>query len=311
MKVLYKYMPFRVSFFDDPLLRLTPPSALNDPFDSKPTQLAINKKSDFFFNARRADDDEPDDDELRSFYENDLRHGLEKFGIISLTENHKNLLMWSHYAKDHSGVVIEVSNEHPIFNYHHLTYRQCGVSKQHPIKVEYTNIRPGQDIPETAIYEYFEYNFYTHFATVKGTPWEYEQEYRYLLTLDEADVGLVRLLKKIEDIQEPRLSVRHVHEDLYKVEYTSPEDRELLKWYLAIHQGRGNICDVILFKRLSRDAIKAIYFGCRVSDDSIKEARNRIIKSGFYSKEITFYKGKESDDLFEIDFEEVNFHEEY
>lgn len=310
MKVLYKYMPFRASFFDDPLLRLTPPSALNDPFDSKPTQLAINKKSHFFFNASREDDDEPND-ELRSYYENDLRYCLERFGIISLTENHKNLLMWSHYAKDHSGVVIEVSNEHPIFNYHHLTHRQCGVSKQHPIKVEYTNVRPGQDIPDTAIYEYFEYNFHTHFATVKGTPWEYEQEYRYLLTLNEVDVGLVRLLKKIEDIQETRLSVKHVHEDLYKVECTSPEDRDLLKWYLAIHQGRGNICDVIHFKRLNRDAIKAIYFGCRVSDKSIKEARIRMIKSGFYSKEIKFYKGRASDDLFEINFEEINSSEEY
>ena len=37
MKILYKYMPFRLSFFDDPLLRLTPPSDLNDPFDSKET----------------------------------------------------------------------------------------------------------------------------------------------------------------------------------------------------------------------------------------------------------------------------------
>lgn len=299
-------MPFRTSFFDDPLLRLTPPSSLNDPFDSKPTEIAINKKIDFFFYANGEDDYEYDSPDIRSTYEDDLRNGLERFGIISLTENHKNLLMWSHYAKDHSGVVIEISNEYPIFDFHYLNHRQCGISKQNPIKVEYSKIRPGQDIPDTAIYEYFEHNFHTHFATVKGSDWEYEKEHRYLLTLFEVDVGLFRLLKTIEDIEEPNLSIKKDHDNYYKVEYINPEDRGLLMWYLSIHQGRGNICDVIYFKRLNRDAIKSIYFGSRVGDEKIKDARDRMVKSGFYSKEITFYKAQESSDFFEINFAEVN-----
>ena len=32
VQTIYKYMPLRDEFFDDPLFRITPPTALNDPF---------------------------------------------------------------------------------------------------------------------------------------------------------------------------------------------------------------------------------------------------------------------------------------
>ena len=40
-------MPFRLQFFEDQLLRLTPPNDLNDPFDAKPSIEAIRRKAAF------------------------------------------------------------------------------------------------------------------------------------------------------------------------------------------------------------------------------------------------------------------------
>jgi hypothetical protein len=78
-------MPLRLSFFDDPLLRLTPPLQLNDPFDSKPTQTGIEKKLQFFFDEGNEFGDPLEDLEgAREAYENNLRNGLDQFGVISL-----------------------------------------------------------------------------------------------------------------------------------------------------------------------------------------------------------------------------------
>lgn len=49
-------MPLREEFFEDPLLRLTQPHALNDPFDSKPSSLAISKKVNFFLRWKRKEE---------------------------------------------------------------------------------------------------------------------------------------------------------------------------------------------------------------------------------------------------------------
>lgn len=181
MKNLYKYMPFRTSFFDDPLLRLTPPFELNDPFDSKPSQAAIDKKMEFFFDGGN-DFEESDTNsiDIRSTYEDDLRTGLNNFGIISLSEDPSNLLMWSHYAEEHKGMVVSISCDYSTFEYHSLFTESCKLSKKEPVKVIYSNIRPGYEMPEDTIYEYFEENFHSHFATIKGDSWFYEKEYRYL-----------------------------------------------------------------------------------------------------------------------------------
>lgn len=302
--ILYKYMPFRLSFFDDPLLRLTPPSDLNDPFDSKPTQAGIEKKIKFFF------DGEPEDAEaepgIRTAYEKDLRNGLDRFGIISLTEDPYNLLMWSHYAAEHKGLVLSISCDESTFEYHDKFTESCGVSKLKPVQVKYSNIRPGHEMPDDAIYEYFENNFYTHFAMTKGNDWIYEKEYRYLLRLTEADVAIAEIsLPGWADRQAPDMRVTHLYDNSYKIEAASVEKRGLLPWVLAFAQGRGEISNVKFFKRLKANSIAGIYFGSRVSQENILIAKNKIESSSLFGPFIKFHKSVESQDKFEINFEEL------
>mgnify|MGYP001039227092 CR=1 FL=1 len=305
MRILYKYMPLRSSFFDDPLLRLTPPSELNDPFDSKPTQAGIEKKLKFFFDDQdEFEGPESDFRNIRTTYEGDLKNGLDQFGIISLTEDPYNLLMWSHYANEHRGLVISIVCDPSVFEYHDKFTEACGVSKTKPSRVSYSNMRPGQQMPDSTIYEYFEHNFYTHFAMTKGNDWIYEKEYRYLLRLTEADAAIVDINSANWISQQgDDIRITHIQEKTYKIEASCAEKRDILPWVLAISQGRSEISNVKLFKRLKPNSITGIYFGSRVSGDEILKAREGIEKSPLFGQSIRFHRSIESQDRFEINFE--------
>src|SRR6266849_2373668 len=59
-------------------------------------------------------------------------------GILSLTETPDNLLMWSHYADQHRGIVLEFDEHHPILNRRKSSNDEFG----HLRKVVYSDIRP-------------------------------------------------------------------------------------------------------------------------------------------------------------------------
>lgn len=65
-------------------LRLTPRNCLNDPFNSCTQNIKDKYK--------------------KIIDTNKFQEYLDFIGVISLTETKDNLLMWSHYAKEHSGV---------------------------------------------------------------------------------------------------------------------------------------------------------------------------------------------------------------
>lgn len=300
-------MPLRLSFFDDPLLRITPPSELNDPFDSKPTQIGIEKKIQFFISEdSEFGDYQASPESIKETYENDLRNGLNEFGVISLTEDPYNLLMWSHYANEHKGLIISICCDSSTFDYHDKFTEKCGVSKKEPERVIYSNRRPGYDMPDNTIYEYFEHNFYTHFAMTKGNDWIYEKEHRYLIRLTEADAAIVIAnssdwaSKQTQDV-----IITPIGGSKYKVEASSPSKRDFLSWFLAFAQGRREISDIKLFKRLKQNALTGVYFGCRVTDEEIVKVKEKIESNHLLGNSISLYKSIENQDRFEIDFERL------
>jgi hypothetical protein len=98
-------------------------------------------------------------------------------GILSLSEDPANTVMWSHYASRHYGVVVEFHDEHPWF------HQQLAAEDEfrHLVKVSYiTNPHPrtwrqlnGADV------------FYS-----KGAEWTYEKEWRIIRPLkDGSEIG--------------------------------------------------------------------------------------------------------------------------
>lgn len=214
---LYKYLaPERTSILRDGLIRFSQPQAFNDPFELKPhlatiadrarleesleanlqqlikeeyakqpahirakvpfaiyQQLAISKREEILR-----------DMEAMAKYatpqlEKVIHESFEKHvGILSLTENPHNILMWAHYANSHQGYVIEFDSNHRFFDQRKSENDEL----RHLRKVAYSSTRPSLSLHQL--------NGFSDFL-VKSTEWSYEQEWRIIHALAESD-------KKIE-----------------------------------------------------------------------------------------------------------------
>ena len=210
--ILYKYVSAeRINILQNRLIRFTQPNALNDPFEAKPHFHAFATKAglagafaDMIRQApivvwedfRRvtqtnldqqafADKLERDPDYADWLYKNvGLPDPLPKerkrvgrwfniVGILSLSETWDNLLMWAHYAKEHTGFVLMLDGSHKFFEGNEPL---LGFVKPEP--VQYKLERPSTTIEQVTMSEIF---------LTKGSDWQYEKEWRYLKFLNDAD----------------------------------------------------------------------------------------------------------------------------
>lgn len=215
--MLYKYLtPERIDVIENKLIRYTQPDALNDPFELKPhaSNLASDEYILSMFDETYHDEitqsyhelpkEIRDTISLNEFHEaikphvQSLRQHLpsiasglnglvnsklhdgfnQHVGILSLTEAPDNLLMWSHYASEHTGFVIGFDETNKHFN----SKRSESDEFYHLRKLEYRQHRPDISLIEMNSTDVF---------LVKSTDWEYESEWRIMRPLDHAD-------KKIE-----------------------------------------------------------------------------------------------------------------
>lgn len=109
---------------------------------------------------------------------NDLNN---RFGILSLTTRNDNLTMWSHYACEHKGFVIELSPESQIF--------QNAKSKiklfRSLQKVSYRAQRPSATLLDSLDNAQGLSSLLRMIFLMKSLDWKYEQELRMLTTLNE------------------------------------------------------------------------------------------------------------------------------
>jgi hypothetical protein len=183
---LYKYVSIDILFkILEGQIRFTQPSAFNDPFELLPEinipesleQQDLDMRFDLMSPARIPvvgelphDFKSPtcNDDTARTI-RSDLDNSV---GILCLTKNPISLLMWSHYAQEYEGVMIEFDKEHKFF--------------QGLFEVDYRENRPIKD-----------YSFFADSnepirlseLCIKPKDWEYEQEIRIARSL--ADCTLI------------------------------------------------------------------------------------------------------------------------
>ncbi len=210
--VLYKYVSAeRIDILQNRLIRFTQPNAMNDPFEARPYFEAFATKEGFakaFADAIRqkpsmwaylrgvtqtkmelqacAEKIEIDPDYADLLYkdsglpnplpnERDRVYRLfnKNVGILSLSVTPDNLLMWAHYAEEHTGFVLVFDGSHDFFWGNDSL---LGFAKPEP--VVYRAIRPRTTIEEVTMIELF---------FIKGSDWKYEKEWRYLKYLNDAD----------------------------------------------------------------------------------------------------------------------------
>lgn len=93
------------------------------------------------------------------------------YGILSLTGTNTNLLMWAHYANDHRGAVIELELGDEFLD-------DRGHRRIFAGPVEYSPERAAVPDREEILMKHF---------FIKSPEWEYEQEFRIIRRLEDAD----------------------------------------------------------------------------------------------------------------------------
>jgi len=96
-------------------------------------------------------------------------------GMLSLTENPENLLMWSHYAAAHKGFLIEFDATHEYFN------------RRRSDKDEFYYLRKVRYIDRTPSGRSLHDLSGEDLMVTKMKIWDYEREWRMLLPLNDAD----------------------------------------------------------------------------------------------------------------------------
>lgn len=210
MSFLYKYLPpERSTYLSDSLLRFSPPSALNDPYECRPGITEELEKSTYKFleaqlskppeylstlsrNARRVEkrafeknlkkklnDLKRDPDIINNYFYSRAINNLDKnLGILSLSKRWDSGLMWSHYTQSHEGFCVGFKEEHEYFR---KDSAKAKIGDFIIEQVRYSNERPMVPHQMPTKKEVFEIIF------SKSSDWEYEKEVRAIDMLNNAN----------------------------------------------------------------------------------------------------------------------------
>ncbi|MBD1386006.1 DUF2971 domain-containing protein [Mucilaginibacter rigui] len=121
-KYIYKYVSAKtlLTILKDQTLKFSSPEQFNDPFEghlfqppiytlgtaTKFVEEKFSKLKEYFLNGTDKDNDLPLMYNIRCFMMQ-----LAKTGAFCCTENHENILMWSHYADCHKGACLKFNTE--------------------------------------------------------------------------------------------------------------------------------------------------------------------------------------------------------
>ncbi len=194
---IYKYLSEdRISnTLIDNNIRFTQPMFLNDPFEAQLHLLGLSFQEDVEKVFGEALENYSLPEELKGnilnpgqeilkniinspLFKNNIKKKTNEvlnrsIGILSLSSEKDNLLMWAHYANSHKGFVVEFDDSHRFFN----QKVSDNDSLRSLRKVNYSNQRPSRYLSE--------YNEYDVLLT-KSLEWKYENEYRMILPLTDA-----------------------------------------------------------------------------------------------------------------------------
>jgi hypothetical protein len=104
----------------------------------------------------------------------EFQRQMSRIGILSLASRRDHPLMWSHYAREHQGFVIQFADSHPWFDRRRSSedefYHVRDVQYRDPIPQRALTDMSGEDL-----------------LLVKGSEWSYEAERRMAAPLECAD----------------------------------------------------------------------------------------------------------------------------
>ena len=199
MQILYKYVTAERALtclpeVGDGTLRVTQPSALNDPFEcsiskafAEDAEEIANKKLAEVLSSINENSPIGEEEVKRarskygSLYLRELfsKQISQRFGVISLSREALHPLLWAHYTKDGSGFVIGYTVELVEQSGNSSGRKKVEVSQRRAQEVNYAQ-KPGVLIGYEVLLD--EENIYRILLS-KSSYWEYEREWRIVLEL--------------------------------------------------------------------------------------------------------------------------------
>lgn len=175
---LYKYVSFtNLKYLLDGSIRFTQPKAFNDPFELLPEMYLNENINGFSINVTAPPRENfparlPDDFESKNCNDvasRDILNGVsELIGILCLSKNSNSLLMWSHYADEYKGAVVEFDEKNEFFE------GLCAVQyEENRPKLNFSLLK--DDTENIRISELY----------YKPKEWGYENEFRIARNLDD------------------------------------------------------------------------------------------------------------------------------
>lgn len=192
----YKYLPDNegsLKAISDGTMKFTCPLEFNDPFDCQPEidRSSINRVFKERLDLIKAAGDKlgfSPAERLQNkgkFKKNILRSiesgkfidsDLQNIGICSLSKDPLNILMWSHYAKHHTGFMLEFKI--PDFRKKHLSIEEH-LHRLSSLEVHYRKERPLVAVHSSSQQD-TEYEWLKNHFLTKSRDWAYEKEERVI-----------------------------------------------------------------------------------------------------------------------------------
>lgn len=281
MNVLYKYYSseFNVeSHLQDPSMKLATTKSLNDPFEKDLAKdLAINLAERYM--NKNATNTKSKKERVKQY-----KVISNMLGIISLTETHRNLLMWAHYASSHKGYCIgyksgffdnlDVSN---LPN----TFKKFSPSSQ---RVIYDSKRFDKDKYSDKLSAF---ELVTQALRTKSDEWIYEKEHRCIIPFTWADKIITTKASKlletaINDCKECGLITESC-----EGEYIFNDSSQTK---LTSKNALANIDGTILLKNIDVKFIDSIYLGSECPLNKIQSILSLIKSDPNRYEHIKVYK---------------------
>lgn len=178
---VYKYTSFEnLMHILNGSIRLTQPSAFNDPFEFLPEIYYTGSGGEFNIGVDVLSKPRKSRVRLPNNFKSDLCNDLtsrrlisgisKSIGVLCLSKNRDSLLMWSHYADEYKGAIIEFDENHDFFEH------------MHPVRYE-------RNRPKLAFSDLLSDSNEIIIAELCYKPkvWEYEKEVRIVRSLKDCE----------------------------------------------------------------------------------------------------------------------------
>ncbi|WP_107275025.1 DUF2971 domain-containing protein [Photobacterium iliopiscarium] len=326
-KYLYKYMPLREQFFVEPMLRATQIEGLNDPFEASLAMeqiVNVMKHQDNVFAPDGYEKSEDEDNYHIQACLETIPEDLNEQGIVSFTEDYSNLLMWSHYADEHQGIVIEIENDHSwlddkdfIENDKFVRFAKSPVCNMHelPTRVVYRDTQPMFELERDALpddkYSVPYKKLIKSLFLTKGDKWIYEKEHRSILNLRYCDKLITDYSDHLEIICNGQLTIQGDKKE--KCEINIPSDFDVGEnedvngdgIRLGLYGATRYTSKSLYLYKVDPMVITGVYFGCNVPDYKIKKCIELIRNNSNFREDLILKKAVARKDRYALSFEEI------